>query len=223
MKQKIVRYCKTCGGAYFGHKSKLYCSEACRKANPAPRWNKGLKGLPARRPRNGVEKICEVCGKAFYVPASETHIKHCSQKCYFADRWGNSHKEIRTCVICNNPFEVFASDKQVTCSKNCSNEYKSRNSQGEKSVFWRGGKMAPYIEEWQTQRRAARERDGHKCVLCGSTDRIQVHHIIPFRYSQSHELDNLVTLCRSCHSKEELKVNKEMSGGLLQRWKKHLA
>lgn len=67
--------------------------------------------------------------------------------------------------------------------------------------------MAPYNQEWKTIRRLAVERDGAKCALCGSTDRIQVHHIVPYRYSHSHDLENLVTLCRSCHSKEEYKAN----------------
>lgn len=33
-----------------------------------------------------------------------------------------------------------------------------------------------------------------------------VHHIIPFRISRSHSLDNLICLCKPCHSKEEAKI-----------------
>jgi 5-methylcytosine-specific restriction endonuclease McrA len=54
--------------------------------------------------------------------------------------------------------------------------------------------------------------------LCSSTDRIQVHHIDPYRYSKSHALSNLMTLCRRCHSKEELKINQRSRAGLLLRW-----
>jgi 5-methylcytosine-specific restriction endonuclease McrA len=65
----------------------------------------------------------------------------------------------------------------------------------------------PYVGTWKAQRRLVRERDGGVCRDCGSTDRPQVHHVLPARYGGTHDLSNLVTLCRSCHSKEELRVN----------------
>ena len=203
----IIRYCKVCNTEYTGHKSKIYCSVECRKIGKPPIWNKGKTGLPANRPRNGKEKTCKICGKSFYVSKVRLNAHYCSHECYLKERWGNSHRVTIVCVICGKEFEDYALTNRKVCSDLCKRENLSRMQQGEKCRFWRGGKMAPYVGEWKTQRRAARERDGHKCVLCGSTDRIQVHHIIPYRYSQSHNLDNLVTLCRSCHSREELKVN----------------
>ena len=44
----------------------------------------------------------------------------------------------------------------------------------------------------------AYERDGFQCVECGRTKGILAHHIIP----EIEELDNLITLCHSCHSKK---------------------
>jgi 5-methylcytosine-specific restriction endonuclease McrA len=73
--------------------------------------------------------------------------------------------------------------------------------------MWRGGKTAPYHKDWRQKRRQALERDRYKCTLCGKTERLNVHHIIPYRYCHSHALDNLITLCRSCHSCEEFKIN----------------
>lgn len=51
------------------------------------------------------------------------------------------------------------------------------------------------------------ERDGFKCVMCGSTDRLQVHHKDGNgrnkpKEQQNHDLDNLITLCAVCHIKE---------------------
>ena len=39
------------------------------------------------------------------------------------------------------------------------------------------------------------------CVLCGSVDKLHVHHIIPRRDDENlcNSLDNLITLCSSCH------------------------
>ena len=70
---------------------------------------------------------------------------------------------------------------------------------------------------WATQRQRARERDGFACQVCGVSEGVagrehDVHHIIPFRefgslpgvndsYLQANQLDNLITLCRSCHQR----------------------
>lgn len=45
----------------------------------------------------------------------------------------------------------------------------------------------------------ALERDGYKCVKCGSTDNICIHH----NNGMSNELCDLITLCRKCHSNIE--------------------
>lgn len=58
---------------------------------------------------------------------------------------------------------------------------------------------------YRGNRQAAFDRDGRKCVKCGSTERIVLHHIdgrgkgVP-RLQQNHALDNLICLCPSCHS-----------------------
>lgn len=45
------------------------------------------------------------------------------------------------------------------------------------------------------------KRDGYRCVLCGSCERIEADHIIPF--SKAHDIqfdiNNGRTLCHSCH------------------------
>ena len=56
---------------------------------------------------------------------------------------------------------------------------------------------------WRRVRRLAVERDGHRCVLCGSGDHPHVDHIDGQGLDGPHafELSNLRTLCRSCHSR----------------------
>lgn len=43
-------------------------------------------------------------------------------------------------------------------------------------------------------------RDGHKCVRCGSTDRLTVDHIIPIVRGGTNDEANLQTLCGPCNS-----------------------
>lgn len=45
----------------------------------------------------------------------------------------------------------------------------------------------------------AKMRDGFKCVRCGSEEKLRVHHI---RNTKSHSLDDLETLCQTCHHAE---------------------
>lgn len=53
---------------------------------------------------------------------------------------------------------------------------------------------------WQQARRTAKERDRFRCVKCGKRWFLQVHHRIPRALGGTDEIENLVTMCRSCHS-----------------------
>jgi 5-methylcytosine-specific restriction endonuclease McrA len=48
-------------------------------------------------------------------------------------------------------------------------------------------------------RNAVLDRDGHECLRCGSTEKLQIHHIIPYSRGGKDEMQNLATLCYECH------------------------
>lgn len=64
-----------------------------------------------------------------------------------------------------------------------------------------------YGPKWDEIKSIAQTRDDNRCQDCGSTKNLHVHHIIPFRTFDSREeankLDNLLTLCATCHKKWE--------------------
>ena len=74
-----------------------------------------------------------------------------------------------------------------------------------------------YGPNWPQQRQLALERDNRRCRTCGARAEeflLHVHHIRPFReygyvpgqndnYRQANQLDNLITLCPSCHRRAE--------------------
>lgn len=77
----------------------------------------------------------------------------------------------------------------------------SETRRGENNNNWRGGKsFEPYSTEFGiVLKRRIRKRDKGICWICGKPNSKDVHHI---NYDKKDNRDsNLVTLCRSCHSK----------------------
>ena len=48
------------------------------------------------------------------------------------------------------------------------------------------------------------ERDHNKCQICNSRNHLHIHHIVKRRNGGSHDPDNLITLCASCHRHVEI-------------------
>ncbi len=70
-----------------------------------------------------------------------------------------------------------------------------------------------YGPDWPRIRLAVRTRDGFRCQVCGAPENGRehdVHHKIPFRtftsWAEANRMDNLVTLCPTCHHKAEQNV-----------------
>lgn len=76
-----------------------------------------------------------------------------------------------------------------------------------------------YGPGWAALCSQIRNRDEHRCQVCGSPEQERahdVHHKIPFRAFNSHQEanqpHNLITLCKSCHRQAEISVR--MRSGL---------
>ncbi len=46
-----------------------------------------------------------------------------------------------------------------------------------------------------------RIRDGEICQICGSRDHTEGHHLVDYQYDGKADVDNIITLCKSCHEK----------------------
>jgi 5-methylcytosine-specific restriction endonuclease McrA len=105
------------------------------------------------------------------------------------------------CETCGKTFGRYRRNLKVEnfCSPACV----VKDHVGEKNPRWRGGNKAWRGPGWRELRESVLERDGRRCVKCGSTDRVEVNHIIPFRRFDSHveanRPENLETLCLPCH------------------------
>jgi DEAD/DEAH box helicase domain-containing protein len=76
-----------------------------------------------------------------------------------------------------------------------------------------------YGPDWSRTRDRVRARDKYTCQVCGAVEadrQHDVHHKTPFRafpsYAEANRMENLTTLCPSCHHKVEQNVR--MKSGL---------
>lgn len=159
-----------------------------------------------------VTLACAVCNKAFEVqPSRAAHGrgKHCSPACQYESRRRMPKARVgRVCIGCGTAFEIEPgklAGSQVGIGKYCNRACRDKNRAGTLHPQYLGTRenKPDYGTNWQAQRRKARARDG-RCVRCGKTGcPLPVHHKIPIRLwadkEAANDLDNLVTLCHSCH------------------------
>ena len=75
------------------------------------------------------------------------------------------------------------------------------------------GRVKP--DGWRRLRRAAipaavrqfvLDRDGHRCVYCGATERLSLDHVMPFSRGGSDHPANLQALCLPCNWSKGAKI-----------------
>lgn len=50
-------------------------------------------------------------------------------------------------------------------------------------------------------KRAVKSRDGNRCVDCGASEQLTIHHIRPLSAGgEAMDLRNMETLCKPCHA-----------------------
>jgi excisionase family DNA binding protein len=158
---------------------------------------------------------CDTCKKGFLLHnyrAGKTKKNYCSRKC-------RKTSKIINCDWCKKeiirvPAQI---EKHNFCSTSCMGKYQTKNYSGKNSKHWLGDYQKYYGSDWNHQRNAARERDNFECQICGIKETVKqhdVHHKKAFatfgieRHKEANELNNLITLCNSCHSKIEPKRTK---------------
>jgi len=63
--------------------------------------------------------------------------------------------------------------------------------------------------------RKIRERDMHRCSICGRAEvELHVHHIVPLSKKGSNDPSNLMSVCVDCHRKLHDSVSNEFDVGV---------
>lgn len=206
------RECKGCGSEFYDEKARrVYCGDC----NPNAGANNG-NWTDAKE-----QAECTRCGAVFeYYPSNKAGV-YCpscvsASDEFLGEPYRKSAKRIhKLCKHCGTGMSVLRSEREagrgVFCTHDCRSAWTSEHVRGENHHQWSGGSLN-YGRSWWRIRRQALERDNHRCQHCGAgvSDLGQepdVHHILPVRTFDSpeaaHFLDNVVTLCRSCHRNVE--------------------
>lgn len=212
--------CPVCGKKLDRPEQK-YCSRKC--------YGKALTKDNVKRNNKGqilYECKCVVCGEKF--KSTYQHTKTCSDKCLFKLREINSSGKnnpnykgpvTKKCAYCGKEFSYpRAEAPKKYCSKHCQIWGSARNRRKENHWRFKGDPKRDRGPNWNEQKTKARRRDNYQCQNCGVheselNELLSVHHIKPYRefddWKEANKLDNLISLCRSCHAKIELANEKQ--------------
>ena len=87
-------------------------------------------------------------------------------------------------------------------------EYFRAANQG--ALYWDGAKCKRDVSG--SQRKRVLRRDGYRCVVCGSTQDLEVDHRRALQNGGDNRLSNLATLCHECHV-----IKTKMDGSLRRK------
>lgn len=199
----VTAMCEFCGEEYERQQSNKgggsYCSQECYKKDD----------------RERVLVTCAECGSDVEKWPSEVSDTEnfCSRQCKGHHDRADPNTQCSWCEApIHKPQSKLENHEDVYCSSDC----RDKHMMTDKHPRWREGKYNIYVSGWGSSRKEALQRDQYRCQSCGMNDadhreeygrQLDVHHIQPIRTfdepSNAHTLDNLITLCRLCHSKIE--------------------
>ena len=148
--------------------------------------------------------ICQNCHQEFFAKdyRENRKTKYCSRACRDKAR---STRVVLVCVQCGKEFERkkymenWSQDRGPFCGFRCYGQWQSTNSRGPSNPMYSPTSTNRNAWNWMQARSVAIQRDSEVCRECGSNHRLHVHHVGD---TNNHELDNLETLCASCHRKK---------------------
>jgi len=158
--------------------------------------------------------------------------KECEGKWISKNNTGKNHPKYTgkvkvECTVCGKDIEVYPYRLKETedflCSDECYSEWQSGPNG---PVKGRTNSHFFYGLNWYKQREKVLERDNYQCQVCGVTQdqaELHCHHIIKYReyryplfkgnpiknsivefnWKRANRMENLITVCNSCHPRVE--------------------
>lgn len=165
-----------------------FCSDRCRANNYET--YKSTTGMSTKI----YIKECDICSKLF-VSRSST-AKYCDNECKAeaVRRYSKEHSKRKRENVAHTSREQYVHDKVRALIETATNP----NNWSDINYFNIGGFT-------DTVKDQVKERDYYQCQICGFESFLEVHHIVSRKCGGSHKLENLITLCSSCHRAVETK------------------
>ena len=148
---------------------------------------------------------CESCGKPC-VKGNRYCVECLPAARIRAGQWSKHAPIMTECPVCHTEFKAYWRPKGERyaefCSRACRDKYHGLQMRGELNVRYKDNATAKREDRasvntlYYTKKRV-RRRDGDECVICGSTDHVQFHHVD--LDPSNNEPMNVVRLCRDCH------------------------
>ena len=166
---------------------------------------------------------CPICNKVFEAkldPRRTNATRLCSKDCRL--EWLKRNQIKKQCIICNKEYFVKQSDnsKSLFCSTKCRGVFqKDHPNKNNRIKKGNTGKLSPAYKHGKSSeikllragddnkkwRLAVLKRDLYACQRCFKKGYLEVHHKKSFTNHPElrFNIDNGITLCPSCHSKED--------------------
>lgn len=180
--EKYIHNCVICNKVFKHNQPHVKtCSKQCRDE-----YNKKFY-----KPVKKYIHNCSICDKKF--EHNQPHVKYCSDDCREKVNYYDSKKS-----------KEYSSKRKFINKEN----YNDIVSATVKEIIKRGieGRDNCGISEYyssygftSTLRDCVKQRDNYMCRICGKNHGLEVHHIIKVKHGGDNNLDNLITLCVSCH------------------------
>lgn len=189
----------------YGYINCIRCGERTKRTGPSqkfckPCWIEHRKETVGQTFIGLLPRPCNDCGRIIENPKAPSHrycdecikLREAEQNRQTATKWRRKHGCVPVgtptiCEICDEEFP-YSSGPQKYCSK-CRKIYNQYQ-------YKQNHRFQPYRE-------LTIFRDKRKCQVCGSSENLHVHHIDKRGIGHphpNHSLDNLITLCRTCHA-----------------------
>jgi 5-methylcytosine-specific restriction endonuclease McrA len=99
---------------------------------------------------------------------------------------------LRLCNVCGRDYEQPG--RSTGKCPACMRTYERERSRAKPQ------RLARNSARFKKLREVVKARDGHRCRRCGSSQRLEVHHVVPLEQDGApFDVANLVTLCSGCH------------------------
>lgn len=191
-KKEFEKICLFCEKSFLGVTERArFCSKNCEvsyrhKQNYVP------------KPVKYITKICPNCKNEFQCETSKPNKKFCSGTCRDMYYKKYSSKKSRES---NQIIETLRKQIEIKVNEIINKSKSNGDTYNNTTLDYRLlGDIPLEI------RNIVLERDHNKCQICNSRNNLHIHHIVKRRNGGSHDPDNLITLCASCHRHVEIGV-----------------